>query len=41
VILRDFTSEPVQPLDSYADDFTKMVIQLAQPAKVRYRRRAR
>ncbi|TYL46304.1 cytochrome P450 [Nocardioides sp. BGMRC 2183] len=41
VILRDFTFEPVQPLDSYADDFTKMVIQLAQPAKVRYRRRAR
>lgn len=41
VILRDFTFEPVQPLDSYADDFTKMVIQLAQPAKVRYRRRVR
>ncbi|WP_231123542.1 cytochrome P450 [Nocardioides sambongensis] len=39
VILRDFTFEPVQPLDSYADDFTKMVIQLAQPARVRYRRR--
>lgn len=39
VILRDFEFEPVQPLDSYADDFTKMVIQLAQPAKVRYRRR--
>lgn len=41
VILRDFTFEPVQPLDSYADDFTKMVIQLAQPARVRYRRRER
>ncbi|MDQ6525844.1 cytochrome P450 [Nocardioides sp. LHD-245] len=40
VILRDFTFEPVQPLDSYRDDFTKMVIQLAQPARVRYRRRA-
>ncbi|GAA4821413.1 cytochrome P450 [Nocardioides caeni] len=39
VILRDFSFEPVQELDSYRDDFTKMVIQLAQPAKVRYRRR--
>lgn len=41
VILRDFSFEPVQPLDSYRDDFTKMVIQLAQPARVRYRRRSR
>ncbi len=41
VILRDFEFEPVQPLDEYRDDFSKMVIQLAQPAKVRYRRRAR
>ncbi|GAA3525671.1 cytochrome P450 [Nocardioides daeguensis] len=39
VILRDFSFEAVQPLDSYRDDFTKMVIQLAQPARVRYRRR--
>ncbi|WP_182379212.1 cytochrome P450 [Nocardioides sp. WS12] len=39
VILRDFEFEPVQPLDSYRDDVSKMVIQLAQPAKVRYRRR--
>ncbi|MDT0202674.1 cytochrome P450 [Nocardioides sp. AE5] len=39
VILRDFTFEPAQELDSYRDDYTKMVIQLAQPAKVRYRRR--
>jgi sterol 14-demethylase len=39
VILRDFEFEPVQPLDSYRDDFSKMVIQLAQPARVRYRRR--
>ncbi|HWJ11602.1 MAG TPA: cytochrome P450 [Nocardioides sp.] len=39
VILRDFEFEAVQPLDSYRDDFTKMVIQLAQPARVRYRRR--
>jgi sterol 14-demethylase len=41
VILRDFEFEPVQALDSYRDDFSKMVIQLAQPAKVRYRRRIR
>jgi sterol 14-demethylase len=40
VILRDFEFEAVQPLDSYRDDFSKMVIQLAQPAKVRYRRRS-
>ena len=39
VILRDYEFEPVQPLDAYRDDFSKMVIQLAQPAKVRYRRR--
>ncbi len=39
VILRDFEFEAVQPLDSYRDDVSKMVIQLAQPAKVRYRRR--
>ncbi len=41
VLLRDFTFEPVQELDSYRDDVTKMVIQLAQPARVRYRRRER
>jgi len=40
VILRDFEFEAVQPLDSYRDDFSKMVIQLAQPARVRYRRRS-
>jgi sterol 14-demethylase len=39
VILRDFEFEPAQPLDDYRDDFSKMVIQLAQPARVRYRRR--
>ncbi|MFB4303092.1 cytochrome P450 [Actinomadura sp. NTSP31] len=40
VVLRDFTFEAVEPLDSYQDDFTKMVIQLKQPCRVRYRRRA-
>ncbi|GAA3834583.1 cytochrome P450 [Nocardioides panacisoli] len=41
VILRDFEFEPAQPLDSYRDDFTKMVIQLEQPCRVTYRRRSR
>jgi sterol 14-demethylase len=40
VVLRDYTFEAAQPLESYADDFTKMVIQLQQPCRVRYRRRA-
>lgn len=40
VILRDFEFEAAQPLDSYRDDFTKMVIQLQQPCRVRYRRKA-
>jgi sterol 14alpha-demethylase len=40
VILRDYSFEAAQPLDSYADDFTKMVIQLQQPCRVRYRRRS-
>ncbi|MFE6507249.1 cytochrome P450 [Nocardioides sp. NPDC057767] len=40
VILRDYSFEAAQPLESYADDFTKMVIQLQQPCRVRYRRRA-
>jgi sterol 14-demethylase len=41
VLLRDFEFEPAQPLDSYRDDFSKMVIQLEQPCRVRYRRRRR
>lgn len=40
VILRDFEFEAAQPLDSYRDDFTKMVIQLQQPCRVRYRRKS-
>ncbi|MDN4174222.1 cytochrome P450 [Nocardioides sp. SOB77] len=39
VVLRDFAFEPAQPLESYRDDVTKMVIQLQQPCRVRYRRR--
>jgi len=41
VILRDFEFEAAQPLDSYRDDCSKMVIQLERPARVRYRRRVR
>ena len=41
VILRDFEFTPAQPVESYRDDFTKMVIQLEQPCRVRYKRRQR
>jgi sterol 14-demethylase len=39
VLLRDFEFELAQPSESYRDDTSKMVIQLARPATVRYRRR--
>jgi sterol 14-demethylase len=39
VLLRDYEFEMSQPSESYHDDTSKMVIQLATPAKVRYRRR--
>ncbi|GAA3654565.1 cytochrome P450 [Nocardioides ginsengisoli] len=41
VILRDFEFEMAQPADDYRDDCSKMVIQLEQPCRVRYRRRTR
>jgi sterol 14-demethylase len=41
VILRDYEFEMAQPSESYRDDTTKMVIQLEQPCRVRYRKRAR
>lgn len=41
VLLRDYEFEMTQPSESYRDDTSKMVIQLASPAKVRYRRRQR
>ncbi|MFS3127996.1 cytochrome P450 [Nocardioides sp. Bht2] len=41
VILRDYTFEMAQPAESYRDDTSKMVIQLAKPCRVRYRRRVR
>jgi sterol 14-demethylase len=39
VILRDYEFEMVQPPESYCDDVSKMVIQLQQPCRVKYRRR--
>jgi sterol 14-demethylase len=39
VILRDYEFEMAQPADSYRDDTSKMVIQLEQPCRVKYRRR--
>ncbi|MCU1373722.1 MAG: cytochrome [Actinomycetia bacterium] len=40
VLLRDWTIEAAQPLDSYRNDHSKMVVQLAQPCLATYRRRA-
>jgi sterol 14-demethylase len=40
VILRDYEFEMAQPSEDYRDDVSKMVIQLQQPCRVRYRRRA-
>jgi sterol 14-demethylase len=39
VVLRDYEFELAQPPDTYRDDCSKMVIQLEQPCRVRYRRR--
>ena len=39
VLLRDYEFEAAQPPESYRDDCSKMVIQLEQPCRVRYRRR--
>jgi sterol 14-demethylase len=41
VLLRDYGFEMAQPSDTYRDDCSKMVIQLQQPCRVRYRRRLR
>jgi sterol 14alpha-demethylase len=40
VILRDYEFELAQPPESYRDDVSKMVIQLEQPCRVKYRKRA-
>lgn len=40
VLLRRFEFELAQPPASYRNDHSKMVVQLAQPCRVRYRRRS-
>ncbi len=40
VLLRDWTFELAQPSESYRNDHSKMVVQLARPCVVRYRRRS-
>lgn len=39
VLLKDWTFEAAQPLDSYRNDHSKMVVQLAQPCLATYARR--
>jgi sterol 14-demethylase len=39
VLLQGWEFEAAQPLDSYRNDHSKMVVQLQQPCRVRYRRR--
>ncbi len=41
VLLRDWEFEAAQPPETYRNDHSKMVVQLAQPCAVRYRRRRR
>ena len=41
VLLREYEFEMAQPADSYHNDHSKMVVQLARPAKVLYRKRIR
>jgi sterol 14-demethylase len=40
VLLRGFRFEMAEPPDSYRNDHSRMVVQLRQPCRVRYRRRA-
>jgi sterol 14-demethylase len=39
VLVREYDFEMTQPSESYRNDHSKMVVQLARPARVRYRRR--
>lgn len=41
VLLQDYEFELAQPSDSYRNDHSKMVVQLQQPCRVRYRKRVR
>jgi sterol 14-demethylase len=40
VLLRRYELEMLQPSETYRNDHSKMVVQLRQPCRVRYRRRA-
>jgi sterol 14alpha-demethylase len=37
--LREYAFEMTQPSESYRNDHSKVVVQLTQPARLRYRRR--
>ncbi len=39
VLLREYAFEPAQPPETYRNDHSKMVVQLRQPCRARYRRR--
>jgi sterol 14-demethylase len=39
VLLRGWTFELAQPPDTYRNDHSKMVVQLSQPCRARYRTR--
>ena len=39
VLLQEYEFEMAQPAQSYRNDHSKMIVQLARPARVRYRRR--
>ncbi|WP_288337312.1 cytochrome P450 [uncultured Gordonia sp.] len=41
VLFQNYEFEMAQPADSYHNDHSKMVVQLAQPCRVRYRKRVR
>ena len=41
MLLQNYEFEMSQPSESYKNDHSKMVVQLAQPCKVKYRKRAR
>src|SRR5690606_13189552 len=40
VLLKDWTFQAAQPLDSYRNDHSKMVVQLAQPCLATFERRS-
>jgi sterol 14-demethylase len=40
ILLRRYEFEPAQPVESYGNDLSKLVVAVKQPCRVRYRRRA-